>query len=234
MKLSTIIKAGSKLVYSLISGRRVPLIAGWAITNRCNLRCEYCQWPEKTGSELTTSQALDLVDQMARAGTIHCVFSGGEPLMRDDLEQIFGQCRRRGITISIDSNGLLAKKRLSVLKQIQLLQLSLDGPQEVNDISRGKGCFEAVIEAVELCRANHIPISFNTTLTRHNIDQVDWIVDYATQVGARVDFQPVSDVHASSEKIEVLLPGREDYSKAIKKIIERKRQGAPISNSFPA
>ena len=227
------IQTGLKILLWSILKIRAPIIVGWAITNRCNLNCRYCSWPKKPTKEIDTEQAIKLVDQMIDAGTRHLVFSGGEPLLRDDLERIVDRCIEKGITLSLNSNGLLVPKNIELIKKLSTLQLSIDGPEEIHDKHRGRGAFSALEKATEVAKRHRVKISFNSTLTKHNVGHVKWLVDYAKTHGALVDFQPVSDVHAEQKVIKLLEPPHEQYTRAIEQINDLKKHGAPVANSLP-
>ena len=230
MKRSNII-TGIKILGNRLRGKPEPILVGWAVTNRCNLRCRYCAWPHRPAPEIDTQQALSLAVQMADAGVRQVVFSGGEPLLRDDLEQIIDQLKQRGITIGLDSNGLLVPQKKSLIRKLDALALSLDGPKENHDRLRGKGAFDAVTAAIETAQSEGIPVTINTTLTTENVDAVDWLLEFAEQHHTVVDFQPVSDVHTDPEDAAKLMIEPSGWHKIIDALAMRKQNGAPVMNS---
>jgi MoaA/NifB/PqqE/SkfB family radical SAM enzyme len=125
----------------------------------------------------------------------------------------------------------LVPERADVIRQIDTLQLSLDGNRAPHDQLRGKGAFDGLIAAVDTAQTLGIKVSFNTTLTRNNLDQVPWILDFAGQNNAQADFQPISDVHAPQAQIAALLPDSDDFAKTIRLLKIRKSEGAPVANS---
>lgn len=225
-------RIGANFFWNALTGRRMPLIVGWAVTNRCNASCSYCQWPEKQTAELSTSSAVDLVSQMAAAGTRHIVFSGGEPFLREDLPQILSACKKNGMFVAVDTNGALLPGHATWLSNIDLIQISLDGPKAIHDAQRGAGAFDKVEDAVAVCREMAVPIAINTTLTQHNLDSIKWLLEYAARHRAAVDFQPVHHVHADAVTVAPLIPATEEYRRAIDTLTLLKKQGAPISNSL--
>ena len=226
------IGTGATLLFSAFTGRRIPLIVGWAITNRCNASCSYCQWPQKESEEAPTARALELVAQMAASGTRHIVFSGGEPFLRKDLPEILSACKEKGMFVAVDTNGALVPSRTECLSKIDLVQISLDGPKSIDDEQRGEGSFEKADQAVSVCCEAGVPIAINTTLTRHNLGHVKWLLEYAARHGATVDFQPVHGVHADEETVAPLIPPVEDYRRTIDELAQLKKKGAPVSNSI--
>jgi len=84
-------------------------IVSWNITRKCNLRCVHCYIDagEAEANELTTKEALDVVDQMAEVGVPLILFTGGEPLVRRDFFEIAQYARDRGIKLVLSTNGTL-------------------------------------------------------------------------------------------------------------------------------
>ena len=223
---------GAEILWRSMFKSRAPLVVGWAVTNKCNLRCAYCEWPEKPSEELSTEKACDLIGQMARAGTKYVVLSGGEPLLREDLGLLLDAMKKKDMAVSINTNGILVPEHIGLLSDVRKVQLSLDGPENIHDRLRGKGAFESVTEAAQACKSMGITISFNVTLTRHNLDQVEWILKFASSYNAAADFQPVHNVHADEKIVSALVPSGEKYEQTIDLLAQLKTSGAPVINSF--
>ncbi len=76
------IQAGYKLLSAKFLGKRVPLIVGWSVTNRCNLRCLFCTRWKSEAAELDTGQVCANIDALYQMGTYGINFTGGEALIR--------------------------------------------------------------------------------------------------------------------------------------------------------
>src|SRR5512137_2985544 len=97
-------------------GLRSPVNLTWEMTQECNLKCRHClsSSGHPAPDELTTAEALSLVDQIHAARVFQVNIGGGEPFMRPDFEQILAACHERGIMTCISTNGtLLNKKRVA-------------------------------------------------------------------------------------------------------------------------
>jgi len=68
--------------------RKKPLIVGWAITDQCNRKCDYCSIWRRPNRDLSTSVILQIVDALAESGTLRISFTGGEPLLRQDMGEV--------------------------------------------------------------------------------------------------------------------------------------------------
>jgi mycofactocin radical SAM maturase len=170
-------------------GMSAPVNLTWEVSLACNLRCTHClsSSGEPAEDELTTAEALDLVDQVDRARVFQINFGGGEPFMRPDFEEILAACHNKGIMTCISTNGtLLDAERVGRLAESRLvaIQVSMDGAcRETCDAIRGDGVFDAAIDAVKLLAATRIPTSINTVLTAQNADEIPAMYDMARSLG---------------------------------------------------
>lgn len=170
-------------------GMRSPVNLTWEVSLACNLRCSHCLSASgaPAHNEMTTAEALDLVEQLHQARVFQINFGGGEPFMRPDFEQILDACHERGIMTCISTNGtLLTPDRVARLARTRLvaIQVSMDGARrETCDAIRGAGVFDAAIEAVKLLAATRIPTSINTVLTAQNADEIPAMHEMARNLG---------------------------------------------------
>lgn len=157
-----------------------PLTAVWEITMGCNMRCGHCgsSCHDPLPDELTTEEALNVIEQMKTLGLKWITLSGGEPLTRKDWPTLAGHLTRCGIVPNIITNGWLLTEetvRTAQANGVQTISISLDGNRETHDSIRKKGSFDHVIEAFRVIRrCNHISAA-NTTITNLNIGQLDEI-----------------------------------------------------------
>jgi len=170
-------------------GLTAPVNLTWEVSLACNLRCSHClsSSGEPAANEMTTAEALDLVEQLHTNRVFQVNFGGGEPFMRPDFEQILDACHARGIMTCISTNGtLLDAARVARLARTRLvaIQVSMDGAcRETCDAIRGKGVFDKAIEAVRLLAASSIPTSINTVLTAQNAAEIPAMHDMARSLG---------------------------------------------------
>lgn len=212
-------------------GKIFPLIVGWPLTNRCNYRCKYCdRWDDDQG-ELSTQQILRIIDELSGCGTRIIIFGGGEPLMVKDIGSIIDYCKDKGIYVGINTNGKLIPQKIEELRGLDSVRLSFDGPPEVNDFVRGKGAYDSLMRAVDALKKSGIPVKFNTTLTKYNIDSVDFILDKSRELNVPVKFQPVSYAHRRDKKIDYMFPPADKYKNALRKIISEKKRNKLIISS---
>ncbi len=203
---------------SCLLRRRRPLVVGWAVTKRCNYRCRYCRVWEET-RELDTDQALRLIDEIADAGTMVLGFTGGEPLVRDDLGRLIRHATSRGLAVYLSSNGALVQERFSEIEDIRRLTISLEGPADIHDSIRGPGAFDRALRAVRFVQSRGIPVRLATTLNAANVRRIQEMLSLATGLAVKVFFQPAIGSQLGSHKPNPLQPGREDYRTAMTELI---------------
>lgn len=211
--------------------RRTPLNVVLSVTNRCVASCAYCAIPERQTKELTTGEIFGLIDQIAAMGCQRFGIWGGEPLLRDDIGEIAAYAGDKGLFVTLDSNGLLLPQKPFVLRHLDHLVLSLDGPREAHERNRGSGSFDKVMAAVETA-AGRVPLWTITVLTKNNLDSIDFILEKAREYGFLATFQLLHHNDLMGKGHASLLPSPEEYRKVIRKIIDEKKKGAPIVSSM--
>ncbi len=171
------------------TGLRSPVNLTWEVTLACNLRCRHClsSSAEPAPNELSTAEALDLVEQLYQQRVFQINFGGGEPFMRPDFLQILDACHERGIMTCISTNGTLITpeliERLS-RNRLVAIQVSLDGAERATcEAIRGKGTYDDALRALELLALSPIPTSINTVLTKDNADEIEKLQTLSKHLG---------------------------------------------------
>jgi len=171
----------------------VPVAVVWNFTNRCNLNCLHCHQdssPKASGSELTTSQAFEVIDNMSDSGVAILTFSGGEPLMRKDLYPAIKRANDSGLLCTIASNGTLITPEVAenlAKVGIRRVEIGLDGARpETHDFLRNRpGSFEATIEGIKNCASvGFDELAVTMTLHSKNINELKETMNLAEKLGA--------------------------------------------------
>jgi mycofactocin radical SAM maturase len=171
------------------AGLSAPVNVTWEVTLACNLACTHClsDSGEAAANELSTKEALDLVEQLHKAGVFQVNFGGGEPFIRPDFEEILSACHQRGMVTCISSNGTLFTPKLVgrlVKSGLVMVQISLDGANKKTcDAIRGDGTFDKAIEALTMLGKSSIPASINTVLTSYNAEEIPAVYQLADDLG---------------------------------------------------
>jgi radical SAM protein with 4Fe4S-binding SPASM domain len=169
-----------------------PVIA-YNCTQRCNLRCLHCYSSSganlSLADELTTDEAKRLLSQLAEVNCPAVLFSGGEPLLRNDLFELLAEAKRLKLRTVISTNGtLLDSKTAGKLSDVGVsyVGISIDGSEEFHDSFRqAKGSFKAALSGIENCKKAGLKTGLRFTITKANSDQVPVVFDIAASTNVR-------------------------------------------------
>ncbi|MEM3736614.1 MAG: radical SAM protein [Candidatus Bathyarchaeia archaeon] len=169
-----------------------PLLVVWNFTNRCNLACQHCYQdakPSGLSNELTTEEALKIVNEFAEAEVTSISFSGGEPLLRRDIYDVAKRAKDLGMYVSIATNGtMLTKETAQKLSEaVHYVEISLDGVTPyIHDGFRGvSGAWEKAIQGIRNSVEAGLYTTIATTATKINLAEIPEIVRFTEEVGAK-------------------------------------------------
>lgn len=220
---------GLKLAYRKISKRYAPLEINIHITDKCNLRCAYCysNFYKRHNMDISKENIFRIVDAFKEMGVIEVSLIGGEPFLHPDFSEIVDYIKSKGLFSSAVTNGYFIGRHIETAKKLDMVCISIDGPQAVNDITRGKGSYRHSIEGLTLLRQHNINRSIRATLQKHNFDYIEELMQIAVDYGAILNFGllfPQSSEDGQVKTISKETPEDGDYKKALRKIIELKKR----------
>lgn len=199
-----------------------PLWLLLELTYRCPLHCVFCYNPTDfgaVGGELETAQWLRVLQEARALGSVQLGLSGGEPLVREDLETIVAAAHRLGFYINLITSGVgLTETRLRALKEggLDHIQLSFqDSTRQMNDFLSSTRTFELKSRVAALIKQYRYPMVLNVVLHRLNIDHVEEILHMAERMGAEyVELANTQYYGWAWRNREQLLPSREQLRRA--------------------
>ncbi|MEO0317713.1 MAG: pyrroloquinoline quinone biosynthesis protein PqqE [Pseudomonadota bacterium] len=160
------------------------------VTYRCPLHCVFCYNPLNYAgnkNELTTEQWKDVFTQARKLGAAQLGISGGEPLLRDDIEELIGHAHQLGFYTNLITSGVgLTEERIAKMKELGLdhIQLSFqDSTKEMNDFLSSTKTFDLKNKVAKLIKKYDYPMVLNVVLHRYNLDHVDRIIAMAVEMG---------------------------------------------------
>lgn len=168
-----------------------PLIIGWELTLRCNLRCRHCGSTagQPRANELSTEEALALCEQFPELLVQEVDFTGGEPWLRPDLPIIANKLKSLGINTNILTHGTgYSANDIDQLKKVGIsgAGISLDGLQGTHDyIRRSEGAFASVMNTIQLLQAAEVPFNVITTVNAKNIGELKDLYEKLAMAGVR-------------------------------------------------
>ena len=192
------------------------------ITYKCPLHCVFCYNPTdytQYGPELNTDEWLKVLREGRELGATQLGFSGGEPLVRDDLEILIAEARKLGYYTNLITSGVgLTEKRIAAFKEggLDHIQLSFqDSTREMNDWLSSTKTFELKKRTAELIQKYDYPMVLNVVLHRHNIDHTQQILEMAETLGAEyVELANTQYYAWAFENRDQLLPSRDQILRA--------------------
>ncbi|MFC1891738.1 heme b synthase [Thermodesulfobacteriota bacterium] len=169
-----------------------PRLVAWEVTRSCNLNCVHCRAASEKGpyqGELSTDKAFEVLDQIALAGKPIIILTGGEPLQRDDIFDLAGYGTDLGLRMVMATNGTLLTPQ--IVKEIrssgiQRISISIDGADsgKHDKFRKVEGAFDGALQGINMLKDEGVEFQINTTVTRHNVDQIDSILELAIGLGA--------------------------------------------------
>jgi radical SAM protein with 4Fe4S-binding SPASM domain len=163
---------------------RKPIVV-WNITRTCNLRCVHCYSDsnaEQYPGELDWEQMQAVVADLAAYQVPSLLFSGGEPMIHPRFFELVDLASGAGLKLTISTNGtLITPEKAALLKaaKVAYVGISLDGIGPIHDEFRRKeGAFDAAVRGFKNCHAVNQKTGLRLTLTRHNVENIDQILDF--------------------------------------------------------
>jgi MoaA/NifB/PqqE/SkfB family radical SAM enzyme len=226
--------------YAWLTARRMPILVHFEVTMRCNARCGFCDY-WKTDASAREHELTSFADAARFFNPLMITFTGGEPLLRRDLEDLVsavaGAVRLKYITL-ITHGGLLTPERARALWDagVNQFNISLDYLDDRHDAARGiPGLSAKIFRNIPAMQAAGVDnIRFNTVIKNDNLDQVLPIVHRARELGCGVNLSVYTD--AKNGNPDHLLSGREQ--RAVEALVrdllafKRRHRGVITSSDY--
>ena len=198
------------------------------LTHRCPLHCPYCSNPLdliRAESELATDDWKRVFTQARELGVLQLGLSGGEPLLRKDLEELAAHARQEGLYSTLVTSGLgLTRARAERLKEggLEHIQISIqDSDPEVAERIAGVRSVKHKQAAAALVRELGFAFTVNVVLHRANLDRIGEIIDMAADLGAdRIELANTQYYGWGLQNRAALMPTREQVERS-REIAER-------------
>ena len=220
----------------------VPYAVLMELSHRCPLQCPYCTNPidlERASGELTTEEWKRVMDEAVDMGVLHVHYSGGEPTVRKDLEELIEHAAKLGLYSNLITSGvLLNKARVQRFAELGLdhVQISFqDTTSEVGDWVAGyDGAHEKKQQVARWVRDVGMPLTVNAVMHRHNLHHLEEMIQMAVDLDAeRIEVAQVQYYAWAFRNRIAFLPTREQLDKAVEIVEEaRKRLKGVLAFDF--
>jgi mycofactocin biosynthetic radical S-adenosylmethionine protein MftC len=209
------VSAESSLRDRFEHGLAAPICLTWELTYACNLACTHClsSSGRRDPGELSTSEALTLIDEIAAMQIFYINIGGGEPMIRRDFFQLLEHAVSQKVGVKFSTNGTRidenAAKRLAEIDYLDI-QISIDGADAAtNDRLRGLGSYSAARRAMDrLAAANFGPFKISVVMTRESVEQLSEFESLARDYGAELRLTRLRPSGRAVEEWEALHPTR--------------------------
>ena len=202
-------------------------------TARCDLRCKICQrWqePARTSEELSTAELRAVLALFRKLGAAIMVAWGGEPLLRQDMGDIFQAAKELGYRTSMCTNGRQLAQRVDhVMPWLDTLLCSLDGYGQTHDRARGRdGLFDQVVAGLKLARRHtDTRIKIWAALNRQNLADIEPLAELARELGIWIEYFPIARVPGYND---ALVLETSELRDAFERVLALQRAGYPVWN----
>jgi PqqA peptide cyclase len=202
------------------------------VTHRCPLHCVYCSNPlemQARDRELGTESWLRIIREAAELGCLHFHFTGGEPLLRRDLEQLIRTAQQAGLYTNLITSGLgLTEDRLKALVDARLdhIQLSVQDSQEdrANEFA-GTPAHHHKLRVAEWIRRHSLAFTLNLVVHRENLDRLPQLIAFAESLQPdKIEIANVQYYGWALRNRARLLPSREQVERSLPVIAEAEQR----------
>lgn len=214
--------------------RKSPFQMTLSLTNRCNFRCIYCDIPLQHSDEMDTDEWRAAIDDLHAGGMGRASIIGGEPLLRKDVGAIIRHLKLRGVHASMNTNGWLVTDRIDEMAELDLVCVTLDGPDVVHDRQRNQGSHARVLRAIEALRSRDIPVVTMTVVTPAGIDHVEHVLEVARANGIQAFFQLEHDKNMDVQAPIAPALSQARVAELARHLRQLKQSGLPVGNSYSA
>ncbi len=224
--------------YAWLTARRRPVLVHFEVTLRCNAHCAFCDY-WKTDPSARAEELASYADAARYFNPMLVTFTGGEPTMRRDLEDLVAQVDRaislKYITLITHGAMLTADRARSLWDAgVNQFNISLDYLDERHDRARGiPGLTAKILATVPAMRAGGIDnVRFNTVIKNDNLDQIVTVAETAKMLGAGVNFSVYTDAKNGNRDF-LIGRGQDDaVDDVVRRLLEfKRRHRGVITNS---
>lgn len=223
---------GSSCLRAILFNKKIPVFISWSITERCNLQCKFCHAWCRQSLELPTPRVWEIINTLSKMGTKMIKFTGGEPLMRDDITKIINYTHDLGIYTTLSTNGILFPEKVEEMNKLDRVSISLEGPEDIHNSIRGHGSYKKAIKAIETAKIKNIQVTISTTLNALDLTSIEYLLKLAEKFNAKIIFQPAIQICLYGEESNPIVPDVNQYRRVILNLIKLKKTNKFIGNSI--
>jgi radical SAM protein with 4Fe4S-binding SPASM domain len=187
----------SEGIHNRLASMRIPLDCTLEVTYRCNLKCRHCYCTsDPSKRELSFKEASGIIDQLADAGCLWLLITGGEPLIRGDFIDLYIHAKRKGLVVTLFTNGtLLDAATADSLAGYRpfLIEITLYGATAAtfDKVTGVDGSYERCMRGIRLLIDRRLPLKLKTCVTTGNVHELGRMKAFAKSLGIEFRFDAV-------------------------------------------
>ncbi len=206
-----------------------PILGGFKLTHRCNLRCYHCPFWGRTGKELSFAEVKNILDKMHEMGVRIMIFEGGEPFLWQDgdkdIRDVVNYAKKKYFSVGITTNGTLSMKGIPS----DVLWVSFDGMRETYSKIRGD-VFDRIVKNID--ESDHKNLYANITINRINESELEEMVKFLSEKVKGITIQ-FHYPYGGEEDKELFIPLTERIG-ILDRLINLKKAGYPVMDTYKA
>lgn len=213
-------------VRRLLTGRVSPMLAGYKITHRCNLKCVHCPYWKRQGDELGWNGVKSTMERLRSTGAVILIIEGGEPMLWRDgargIADVIDHAHRLFPCVCMTTNGVTPFDHL----ELSRVWVSLDGPESIHDTVRGAGVYAKVIENLGKVKGSRGFVSF--TVSSLNYEHAPQLIRDLKGIAEGVTVQFYYPYGGLPDPLFVSV---EERGGLLDELVALKAAGYPVANS---
>lgn len=190
--MATLKNAPTSLRPETLDLDKAPAVVAWEVTRACGYRCTHCRadaQPRRSPRELDHAEGMRLIDDLAGFGSPILVLTGGDPLTRDDLEELAAHATARGLRVALTPSATprVTDERIRALVDagVRRVALSVDGATAAthDGMRQVPGSYARTLRILNAVHDAGVPIQVNSTVTRHTVGELEQLADLVASLG---------------------------------------------------
>ena len=179
--------AHKRLVHAAFSKKRIPFQVYYAVTGKCPCHCDHCSYAKRSDHELSSPESLQFIDDVKELGCSLIGFTGGEPLLRKDLESMIASCKPELATVLFTTGHGLTLDRAHALKKAGLDWFTVgfeSADENKHDaVRKFPGSFQQALEAIHVAQQSGLYTAISTVASKRKVNdgEIDRLYEFAKQ-----------------------------------------------------
>ncbi len=172
-----------------------PLYLYLELTNSCNLNCKFCSVSEKKSCYMNLDIVKKVLNDMKRMNILDVYYTGGEPLLHPDFDEIVSYADQLGIRQTLLTNGLLLHKHIDILDKLMCICVSLHGKKNTHNKLTCSTCYDKVIDNIDISKKyTNVKISYTVTNDNQDLSEMTYVLDLAKGKNVSVAFAKYNNI----------------------------------------